>query len=127
MVIQAGKQEFFFLSALNQQVRNNRSCFQPGEAGHRAELIYENAGWERRASIESPVWRGGRARTAEEAFRPRFEHLERTFAIPDWDRRHDVAAWFRKVALVVVPHGMHWTGYVFNDYGAKADCSPVMG
>jgi hypothetical protein len=116
VVIQAGEQEFFFLSALNQQVRNNRFYLQPGEAGYRAELIYENAGWERRASIESPVWRGGRARTAEEAFRPHFEHLERTFAIPDWDRRHDVPAWFRKVALVVVPHGMHWTGYVFNDY-----------
>ncbi len=115
-VIEHGEHEFFFLSALNNQVRNNRFYFQPGETGYRVELIFEKAGWDRGRSIESPVWRTGRTHLSDEAFRPHFEHLEKTFGMPDWDQRDDVPSWFRKIALVVAPHGMHWTGYIFNKY-----------
>ena len=45
-----------------------------------------------------------------------FEHVERTFKVPDWENRADVPAWLREIALVVSLHGMHWTGYVFNDF-----------
>ncbi len=36
--------------------------------------------------------------------------------MPDWENRADVPAWLREIALVVSLHGMHWTGYVFNDF-----------
>jgi len=34
-----------------------------------------------------------------------------------------VPAWFREVALVVSLHGMHWTGYIFNDF---AKCLKIL-
>jgi hypothetical protein len=52
----------------------------------------------------------------DEAYGPHFEHVERAFLLPTWENRGDVPAWFRKVALVLAVHGMHWTGYIFNDF-----------
>lgn len=115
-VIQTGDGAFFFLSALAERVRAHRFYLQPGENGYRAELVFEQAGWERSSRIETPTWRAGRTSTLEAAFRPHFEHFERTFRVPDWTARKDVPAWFRKVSLVVALHGMHWTGYVFNTF-----------
>ena len=115
-VIQAGEQEYFFLSALGEQVRANRFYFQPGEKGYRVEMVFEQEGWKKSNKLESPRWRAGKANTAEAAFRPHFEHVERAFAIPDWDKRDDVPGWLSQTALVIAPHGMHWTGYIFNDF-----------
>jgi hypothetical protein len=42
--------------------------------------------------------------------------VEKTFHLTDWEQREDVPKWFRDNALVVSLHGMHWTGYIFNDY-----------
>jgi hypothetical protein len=115
-VIQASEQDFFFISALLKEVRANRFYFQPGEKGYRAELTYERGGWEKSKRIESPTWRMGRASSYEGACRPHYEHLEQAFQTPHWERRADVPAWFRDVALVLALHGAHWTGYVFNDF-----------
>ena len=120
-VIQAGETEFFFLSALREQVRAHRFYLQPGEKGYRAELVFEREGWERSPKIETPTWRAGRTSSAEAAFRPHFEHVERAFSIPSWTDRQDVPEWFRKVKLVVSLHGMHWTGYIFNSYARQLE------
>lgn len=115
-VIQAGEQKFFFLSALNDRVRANRFYFQPGEKSYRVELIFEREGWVKSNRLESPTWRAGHAASLERAFLPHFEHVERAFHVPDWETRDDVPAWLRKIALVMSLHGMHWTGYIFNDF-----------
>jgi hypothetical protein len=121
LVIQSGEKEFFFLSALLKEVRASRFYLQPGEKGYRVELVHEREGWARTNRIESPVWRVGRAESLEAAYRPHFEHVEKAFAIPEWDSRADVPAWFREVALVVSLHGMHWTGYIFNDFAKSLE------
>jgi hypothetical protein len=118
-VVQSSEHEFFFLSVLLDRVRANRFYFQPGPNGYRVELVYEQEGWKHSNQLRSPTWRVGRTQTAEDAFRPHFAHVEQAFAIPDWEKRQDVPAWFRDIALVVSIHGMHWTGYIFNDF-AKA-------
>ena len=119
-VIQAGDQEFFLLSTiLDNQVRANRIYLQPGANGYRAELVYERGGWEKSNRLESPTWRAGRTRTADDAYKAHYSRVARAFHIPTWEERQDVPAWFREVALVVSIHGMHWTGYIFNDF-AKA-------
>ena len=120
-VIQSGEGEFFFLSALHEQVRAHRFYLQPGERGYRAELVFERSGWERSPKIETPTWRAGRTPSADAAFKPHFEHLERAFAIPSWADRQDVPGWFRKVKLVVSLHGMHWTGFIFNTYARQLE------
>jgi hypothetical protein len=116
LVIQAGEKDYFFLSTLLKDVRATRFYLQPGEKGYRAELTHEREGWAKSNRVETPVWRVGRADTLEGAYRPHFEHIEKAFAIPDWESRPDVPPWFREVALVVSLHGMHWTGYIFNDF-----------
>jgi hypothetical protein len=115
-VIQQSDHDFFFLSVLDDKVRANRFYFQPGEKGYRVELIYEREGWQKENYLQSPTWRAGRTQNAEDAFRPHYEHVEKTFQIPEWEKREDVPAWFRKIDLALALHGAHWTGYIFNDY-----------
>jgi hypothetical protein len=115
-VIEAGEQDFFLLSTLLEQVRANRFYFQPGANGYRVELVYEQEGWRRSNKLESPTWRVGHTRSAEEAFGQHYRHVAQAFSIPQWEERQDVPGWFRDVALVLSIHGMHWTGYIFNDF-----------
>jgi len=121
LVIQSGEKEYFFLSALLKEVRASRFYLQPGEKTYRVELVHEREGWSKSNRIASPVWRVGKAESVEAAYRPYFEHLEKEFSIPDWESRSDVPAWFREVALVVSLHGMHWTGYIFNDFAKSLE------
>jgi hypothetical protein len=123
LVIQPGEKEYFFLSALIKEVRATRFYLQPGEKHYRVELIHEREGWSKSNRIASPVWRVGKAESVESAYRPHFENLEKAFSIPDWESRAHVPAWFREVALVVSLHGMHWTGYIFNDF---AKCLKIL-
>jgi hypothetical protein len=118
-VIQSGESEFFFLSTLLDRVRACRIYMQPGEQGYRAELVYEQEGWRKSNRVQSPTWRAGHTTNAEAAYRPHFDHVAQAFSIPAWEQRQDVPSWFRDISLVVSIHGMHWTGYVFNDF-AKA-------
>lgn len=119
VVVQSAEQEFFFLSTRLAQVRACRAYLQPGADGYRVELVYEQEGWRKNNRLEGPLWRAGRAATAQAAYRPHFEHVAQAFGIPTWEQRQDVPGWFRDISLVVSIHGMHWTGYVFNDF-AKA-------
>ncbi|HLV95040.1 MAG TPA: hypothetical protein VKS44_07595 [Candidatus Acidoferrales bacterium] len=118
-VIQADDQEFFLLSVLLDNVRANRIYLQPGANGYRVELVYEQGGWEKSNRVQSPTWRAGRTRTAEDAYQQHFSRVAQAFSIPSWEQRQDVPPWFRDIALVLSIHGMHWTGYIFNDF-AKA-------
>ncbi|HEY6207494.1 MAG TPA: hypothetical protein VIW28_00415, partial [Gemmatimonadales bacterium] len=115
-VVQASGQEFLALSSLDDRVRTKRFYFQPGERGYRVELVHEVEGWLDQSRVEVPVWRAGRAATLEAAVAPHYAHLERAYRFPRWETRADVPVWLRRTALVVTLHGMHFTGYIFNDY-----------
>ncbi|MGH9337728.1 MAG: hypothetical protein ACRD21_28585, partial [Vicinamibacteria bacterium] len=80
------------------------------------EAVHEVEGWKRQTSIRVPRWRVGKAATLESAARHHFDHIERAHAIPRWQTREDVPDWLRRITLVLTFHGMHYTGYVFNDY-----------
>ncbi len=116
LVIDAGNGKFFGLSVADDRVRTERFYLQPGENGYRIEMISEPHGWERSNSWKTPVWRVISASSAEEASAPHYEHVQRAFHLTEWQDRHDVPDWFQKISLVVALHGMHWTGYVFNDF-----------
>jgi hypothetical protein len=115
-VIQSDDNEYFYLSARCDSVRANRFYFQPGENGYRVEMVYEQAGWVKSGKLESPLWCAGRASSMEVACAPHFSHVEKAFQVPNWETRTDVAPWYRDAALAINLHGMHWTGYIFNDY-----------
>ena len=104
------------LSSLDDRVRAKRFYFQPGEHGYRVELVHEVEGWLDMTRVVVPTWRIGRAATLETAVAPHYAHIERAYRFPRWESRGDVPAWLRQTALVVTLHGMHYTGYIFNDF-----------
>jgi hypothetical protein len=115
-VIEAAGAGFVSVSPLDERVRPKRFYFQPGEAAYRVEAIYEHDGWRNDRRLTIPRWRLGRAASLEEALRPHFEFIERAFRLPAWEERTDLPAWVGKLAMVTTLHGMHYTGYMFNDY-----------
>jgi hypothetical protein len=84
VIIEKDEQQYFVLSAEEEQVRGVRFYLQPGDAGYRVEVIFEKGGWERGHTIECATLRAGYAPTVEAAARPHYAHLERAFSVPDW-------------------------------------------
>jgi hypothetical protein len=120
-VVQAGGQDFFFASSLDDRVRPKRFYFQPGETAYRMELVYEHDAWRNDRKVTVPRWRIGRGTSLDAVVQPHFDHLERAYRIPAWESRTDVPAWMRRVAMVTTLHGMHYTGFIFNDYGRQLE------
>ncbi len=116
VTVQSGEQQFCSVSSLDDQVRTKRFYFQPGTDGYRLEALHEAEGWKRATNLDVPAWRLIRAATVQEAALPHFAHIERAYSLPRWESRGDVPAWMRRTALVLTIHGMHYTGYIFNDY-----------
>jgi len=115
-VVQSSEGNCLALSSLDDHVRAKRFYFQPGEQGYKVELVHEVEGWMDRKTVQVPTWSVRRAASLEAAVQPHYEHLERAYHFPRWETRSDVPDWLRKTQLVVTLHGMHFTGYIFNDY-----------
>jgi hypothetical protein len=116
LIVQHGDASCSFLSSLDDRVRTKRFYLQPGEAGYRIECVHEAEGWLDQRRVQVPTWRAGRAASVDAAAQPHYDHLERAYRLPRFGGRDDVPAWLRETALVVALHGMHYTGYVFNDF-----------
>ncbi len=121
IVIKKADNSFFSMAARQQEVRPARFLLQPGPDGYRAELIYEQAGWDRRKQIQSSLWHIGAAASYEAAAKPHFDHVAQAYKIPAYAARPDVPAWMRQTKLVVALHGAHWTGYVLNNYAKQLE------
>jgi len=116
----------FALRAEDPRVREKRFALYRERVGDlagrgAAELIHEQEAPRFSTTIETPdfvVDRGGNARASEA------EHVafvERAFGLQPFAERSDVPAWARDLSLVVVLHGMHWSGRVFLDYAAMLE------
>ncbi|CAN5914503.1 hypothetical protein BH11GEM1_BH11GEM1_00070 [soil metagenome] len=115
-VVQAGAGHFVYLSSRDTRVRPKRFYFQPGEHAYKVEAIHEHDGWRNDTRVELPTWRLGSTPSMDAAVTSHFAHVEKAYNIPSWEARTDVPDWFRRTALVTTLHGMHYTGYMFNDY-----------
>jgi hypothetical protein len=72
-------------------------------------------------AIDVPDWVFARGVVAA-AFRDaQLAFEEASCGLVTWERRPDVPAWARDLQLVLTLHGMHWTGYCFNDYARMLD------
>jgi hypothetical protein len=114
------------LRAEDPRVREKRFALYRERVGNlagrgAAELIHEEEAPCFATTIETPdfvVDRGGDTRASET------EHVafvERAFGLQPFAERSDVPAWARELSLVVVLHGMHWSGRVLLDYAAMLD------
>jgi hypothetical protein len=115
-IVEASSGRYFSLSSLDDRVRTKRFYFQPGDASYRVEAIHEVEGWIERKEVRLPRWSVARAASLEAAAGPHFQHIEKAYGIPRWETREDVPDWLRGISLVLTLHGMHFTGYVFQDY-----------
>jgi hypothetical protein len=120
-VVRASDTDFVALSSLDDRVRPKRFHFQPGEGAYRVELIHEHDAWRNDRRVVVPRWRIARVASFEDAVRPHFEHVERAYRIPPWETRADAPAWMRQLAMVTTLHGMHYTGFIFNDYARQLE------
>ncbi|HKO15023.1 MAG TPA: hypothetical protein VJU87_02235 [Gemmatimonadaceae bacterium] len=115
LMIQAPS-DVFFVSSLDHHVRPKRFYLAPGEASYRVEAIHEHDAWRDDRRVTVPTWRLGRAPTSEAAESLHVRHVEQAYGLRPWETRTDVPAWLREIALATTLHGMHYTGYMFNDY-----------
>lgn len=120
-VVAAGGRDFRYLTSLDTLVRPKRYYFQAGERAFRVEAVYEHDAWRNDRRVEVPAWRLGRAASLDEALESHMRHVEQAFALQPWESRTDVPAWMRDVALVTTLHGMHYTGFIFNDYASQLE------
>lgn len=120
-IVQASDQDLVYFTTLDDRVRPKRYFFQPGDTAFRVEAVYEHDAWRKDTRIEVPAWRMGRATSFEDAMSTHMQHIERAFGLPAWETRTDVQPWMRDIALVTTLHGMHYTGFVFNDYARQLE------
>ncbi len=85
--------------------------------GIEAQLIVEQDAMHLSPSFEAPAWQLRRNTTIGDAINAHMQLLEREAGLKRWEDRTDVPPWAREIDLVVTLHGMHWSGYIFNDYG----------
>ena len=108
--------DVFYVSSLDDHMRPKRFYLAPGEGSYRVEAVYEHDAWREDRRVSVPAWRLGRAASEQAAVAPHVQHIEKAFGLKSWDARTDVPAWMRKLAMVTTLHGMHYTGYMFNDF-----------
>ena len=111
-----GPSDVFFVSSLDDRMRPKRFYLAPGEKTYRVEAVYEHDGWRDDRRVAVPAWRLGRAATGDATETLHVQHVEQAFGLKSWEARTDVPAWMRNLALVTTLHGMHYTGYMFNDF-----------
>jgi hypothetical protein len=116
LMIQTSPTDVFYLSSLDTRVRPKRFYLAPGETTYRVEAIYEHDGWRNDRRVQVPRWRLGRGMSADDATNLHMQHIERAYSLPAWETRTDVPSWMRNISLVTTLHGMHYTGFMFNDY-----------
>jgi hypothetical protein len=108
--------DVFYVSSLDDHMRPKRFYLAPGETSYRVEAIYEHDAWREDRRVAVPKWRLGRVASEQEASALHMQHIEKAFSLKSWETRTDVPAWMRNLAMVTTLHGMHYTGYMFNDY-----------
>ena len=120
-VVQASESDFVYFSTDDDHVRPKRYYFQNGEKAFRVEAIYEHDAWREDNRITVPRWRLGHAATLEAAVQRHMAQVEKAFHLPTWEARTDVPRWMRETIMVTTLHGMHYTGYIFNDYAQQLE------
>ncbi len=103
-------------SSLDLTPTPKRFCAVLRDDGVQVQLIVEVDAQKIGTRFAAPSWQISTGTTLERAIEERMQVLEQRAGLRPWDVRTDVAPWVRKVSLVVTLHGMHWSGFIFNDY-----------
>lgn len=88
------------------------------KGGTRIELIVEEDARRWSDTFVAPEWEIAHGTTLDEAIAGRVSMLEQKAGMRAWERRTDMPRWVHDIGLVVCLHGMHWSGYILQDYAA---------
>ncbi len=103
------------------QMRGKRFCAYAERMGalrgrHTIECILDADARHLDRTLQAPDWILER-HTSPDVFRAQqFTFYEAKLGFATWADRTDFPTWARDVGLVLTLHGMHWSGYIFNDY-----------
>ncbi len=120
-IVQADDADLVYFTTQDTRVRPKRYLFQAAEHAFRTEAIYEHDAWRNDTRVVVPRWQMGRAATFEDAMAPHMAHIEKAFNLTPWETRSDMPQWMRDVAMVTTLHGMHYTGFIFNNYARQLE------
>ena len=109
---------YLYFRSRDDRVRAKRFAFFEASDGVTAELIFEEAAHEMSGAVTTPPWRIGRCADPDAVVAQHAASVATAYGLEPWESRPDVPSWAREIALVATIHGMHWSGYVFNDYDA---------
>lgn len=121
LAIEGRDKRIWGISALQKEVRPARFAFFAGPDGYKVELLYEQAGWDRRGEVTTNRWRIAAASDFAGIARPHFDAVRSAYGLPEFRTRTDAPTWMKEIALVLSLHGEHWTGYIFNDFARQLE------
>ena len=110
------REEGISFSSLDTTHAPKRFCAALRDDGVQIQLIVEAEAKKIGTRFSAPPWKITSGTTLKRAIQERSQLLEESAGLKSWDDRTDVAPWVRKISLVVTLHGMHWSGFIFNDY-----------
>jgi hypothetical protein len=108
-------------SSLDLDPRPKRFAAYPQNGTLTVDLIVDQDARMLSTSFEAPTWVIEKNTDLQNAIDLRTQLLEGKAGLKRWEDRPDVPQWAREVRLVVTLHGMHWSGYIFNDYRAMME------
>jgi hypothetical protein len=103
------------LTSLDQRVRGKVIAITHHDGRALIEAHHHEDARQWSGRQQTPTWRVTRG-GVEAAFAQRARIAEQAWGLQPWDTRSDVPDWMRQIGLVLNLHGMHWTGYLFNNY-----------
>jgi hypothetical protein len=108
------------------EMRAKRFCAYPERMGqlrgmHTVECIHEQDARFFDTKIVVPTWVFD-GKVYPDTFRAeQLAFNEAQTGLQTWEGRTDVPAWAYDLRLALTLHGMHWSGYRFNDYAQMLD------
>lgn len=122
MAVKSDNGLFWGISSIQKEVRPARFAFFPGSKSYKVDLVYEQAGWQKKSTIESAVWRiVGPKNDFKDIADTHFKEVARNWEWESFSTRKDAPDWMRNISLVVTLHGEHWTGFVHNSFKQQLD------
>jgi len=106
-------------ASLDEEVRGKTFAAVPEDDQWLLELHHHEDARKWSTRHTTPTWRIEKTSDPTSLLERRCQIMENKWGIGRWDTRSDVPDWTRKIGLVLNLHGVHWTGFVFNDYAQQ--------
>lgn len=110
---------YTYFSAKDEEVSPKRFAFRPREGEENivdVELIYEAPATHSGEIIDTAPWDMGITTDPRVEAEKFMDWVADAYDIGPFDTRPDLPQWMREISLVLSIHGMHFSGYIFNNY-----------